>query len=94
MALTQRFTGSYRRDFFQVFADYQTAPNVAYTDLSLRYKWGEEEAYEGLLSVENLFDEKPPLIPSAQNPGLQYPTNKRHYDVTGTYVTVGLKYRS
>jgi outer membrane receptor protein involved in Fe transport len=93
LSLTERLTGSYRRDYFQVFADSQTAPNVAYTDLSMRYKWGPDEAFEGILSVENLFNEEPPLIPSAQNPGLQYPTNKRHYDVMGTYVTLGFRYR-
>jgi len=93
VSVTQRFTGKYRRDFFQVFADNKTAPNVAYTDLSMRYKWGPDERYEGIFSVENLFNEEPPLIPSAQNPGLQYPTNKRHYDVMGTYVTLGFRYR-
>ena len=93
VSVTERFTGSYKRDFFQAFADTKVAPNVAYTDVSVKYKWGEDEKFESILAVENLFNEEPPLIPSAQNPGLQYPTNKRHYDVLGTYITLGLRYR-
>jgi outer membrane receptor protein involved in Fe transport len=94
VSVLERFTGEYERDYFQVFdPELQTAPNVAYTDLNVRYKWGEEQKLESYLAISNLFNEKPPLIPSGQNPGLQYPTNKRTYDVIGTYVTLGLKFR-
>ena len=91
--VSERFTGRFRRDYFQVFADTKVAPNVIYTDLSLKYALADENRTVAFLTVENLFNKKPPLVPSAQNPGLQYPTNKRAYDVVGTYVTLGLRFR-
>ena len=93
LGVTSRFTGQYRRDFYQVMQDYQVAPNKTYTDLNAKYDFGEDSGFEGFAVISNLFNVEPPIIASAQNPGLQYPTNKRSYDVVGRYITVGLKYR-
>jgi iron complex outermembrane receptor protein len=68
---------------------------VAYTDLSVVYRI---PARRGELDVfataNNLFDKKPPIIPTSTSPGLAHPTLRSAYDIIGTYVTVGarLKY--
>ena len=89
--ILERFTGSYRLTG-AVFADNVQQPNLAYTDLTVRYNVGKH--YEIFANVQNLFDQSPPLI-ADQNAliGLVYPTTKANYDVVGTYATVGVRLR-
>ncbi|MFM5931146.1 MAG: TonB-dependent receptor plug domain-containing protein [Novosphingobium sp.] len=65
----------------------------AYTDLNLRYKFqaggGDVEAF---VTVNNLFDKKPPIIPGL-TPGVNLPTNISTYDVLGMAFTGGVRFK-
>jgi outer membrane receptor protein involved in Fe transport len=43
------------------------------------------------VTVNNLFDQKPPLIVAAGTPGGFYPTSRDIYDIVGRYITVGAR---
>jgi outer membrane receptor protein involved in Fe transport len=68
-------------------------PSVWYTDLSLRAKLptfgGNSEFF---LTVNNLFDKDPPLIPGTI-PGVNIPTNIAIYDFIGRAYTAGVRFR-
>jgi outer membrane receptor protein involved in Fe transport len=67
-------------------------PAVNYTDVTASYqfkKYGGD--YEAYLTVANVFDKQPPLIPGAGQAGQAYPTNLSVYDIFGRFVTVGLR---
>jgi outer membrane receptor protein involved in Fe transport len=93
LRVSQRYTGKYKRSLVDNFTNYAVGPNVAYTDLTANYKFGTENNYEAFLTVQNLFNKKPPLIADSANPGLQFPTARAYYDVVGTYFTVGVRFR-
>lgn len=67
-------------------------PSRMYTDATLSYTFerfgGEFETY---LTVTNLFDQDPPLIPGAGQPGQAFPTNISIYDVFGRTYTAGVR---
>ncbi len=67
-------------------------PSRTYTDATASYRFkrfgGNFEAY---LTVTNLFDQDPPLIPGAGQPGQPYPTNTLVYDIFGRTYTAGLR---
>jgi hypothetical protein len=91
--LSQRYTGEARRSVTAIFTNYNVVPNVAYTDMSANYKFGEGGKYEGFLTIQNLFNKQPPLQADSANPGLQFPTNRALYDVYGRYYTLGIRFR-
>jgi iron complex outermembrane receptor protein len=91
--VSQRYTGHFKRSLTAVYTNYYYNPNVAYTDLNVSYKFGEAKNYEGFMTIQNLFNVKPPLVADSANPGLQFPTNRAFYDVIGTYFTVGVRFR-
>jgi iron complex outermembrane receptor protein len=91
--VSQRYTGEARRSVTAIFTNYNVVPNVAYTDVSASYKFGEDNKYEGFVTIQNLFNKQPPLQADSANPGLQFPTNRALYDVFGRYYTVGLRFR-
>ena len=68
-------------------------PSRTYTDATVSYTFerfaGEFELY---LTVANLFDQDPPLIPGAGQPGQAFPTNISVYDVFGRTYTAGLRF--
>jgi outer membrane receptor protein involved in Fe transport len=67
--------------------------SVFYTDLTLRAKvegWGGE--IEPFLTVNNLFDRKPPLI-AGTIPGVNFPTNLAVYDIVGRAYTAGVRFK-
>ena len=47
--------------------------------------------FELFANVNNLFNRRPPIIPSDQNPTNTYPTYTQLYDVMGRFFTVGAK---
>jgi outer membrane receptor protein involved in Fe transport len=97
----ERSTGFTKRSNILVFANYQTEPDVWYTDLDVSYKvneiglmsWlgGNDTEKQFFLSIQNLFNRTAPLVADCCNPGLQYPTDRGKYDVVGAYYTVGLR---
>ena len=66
---------------------------VFYTDLTLRYKLPVlDDKVETFVTVNNLFDKQPPLIPGV-TPGVNLPTNIGVYDVIGTAFTAGVRFK-
>ena len=68
---------------------------VYYTDLGVTYdlKIGSAKRMQLFANVGNLFDRKPPLLPPASNPGIQYPTQRSLYDVVLRDFTLGLRFQ-
>jgi iron complex outermembrane recepter protein len=64
---------------------------VFYTDMTLGYVMDEKAKYQVFLTVNNLFNRDPPIIPSGAL--IFFPTNTGLYDVVGRYFTVGVKAR-
>ena len=72
-------------------------PNVGavfYTDLTLRGKIniGEGRKLEPFLTINNLLDRAPPLIPGTV-PGVNLPTNIAVYDFVGRAYTAGVRFK-
>lgn len=67
-------------------------PAYAYTDVSLNYKLKVGgTTLNPFLTVENLFNKKPPIIGGQNNvPGLYFPTGTG-FDVIGRYFTIGIR---
>ena len=67
-------------------------PSRTYTDVTLTYRFerfgGKFELYT---TIANVFDQGPPLIPGAGQPGQPFPTNLRIYDIFGRTYTAGLR---
>jgi outer membrane receptor protein involved in Fe transport len=62
---------------------------VSYT----KYLKDSDNKIEGFLTVNNLGDKQPPIIPGGGQPGQQYPTNIFIYDVIGRYFTAGVRFK-
>ena len=65
-------------------------PAVFYTDMTLTYKIPSAKS-EVFLTVNNIFDAKPPFIPSQLQPGLEVPTNFNFYNWEYRYFTAGVR---
>lgn len=91
--LQERYIGAYDRSHQLVYVDNKIDP-VWYTDLSAAYKFkalsGEGEAF---VTINNVFDVRPPLIPVTRTFGLTVPTIRSAYDIIGRFVTVGVRAR-
>lgn len=75
----------------QVYAD-NRVPAVFYTDVTLSYDIPLQSGSISLFgTVNNLFDKRPPIIPRASLPQIDYPTIQYVYDVVGTYFTAGVR---
>jgi iron complex outermembrane receptor protein len=48
---------------------------------------------EAFVTIDNLFDRAPPLVPFTTEPGLRYPTLQGVYDVIGRQFTLGVRFR-
>lgn len=70
-----------------------SVPTVWYTDLTVEYRFeargGDHEAF---LTINNLFDETPPLFPTGSSTLPSY-YNRALYDGVGRYFTGGLRFR-
>jgi outer membrane receptor protein involved in Fe transport len=85
--------GLYNKRFVEgVDINENDIPERWYTDLSLRYRFGEKEQVEGFFTVNNLFNQDPPLIPNL-TATLWIQTNKNLYDSVGRYYTAGVRFR-
>jgi outer membrane receptor protein involved in Fe transport len=92
--VANRFTGKSlvsRTVFYE--PSQATNPNKIYTDLSISYAFMSDRRLEGFINVQNLFDVKYPIQGSTVNPGLTFPTSKSTYDVIGTMMTAGVRFR-
>ena len=67
---------------------------VFYTDLTLRAKVdvGAGKTFEPFVTINNLFDRDPPLIPGT-TPGVNLPTNIAVYDIVGRAFTAGVRFK-
>jgi outer membrane receptor protein involved in Fe transport len=75
--------------------DIPDVASVAYTDLSLTGKLGSERNVELFLSVQNLFDEDPPLYltsGTSGTPAFSFPAVSGD-DVLGRYYTAGVRFK-
>ncbi|MEI9964623.1 MAG: hypothetical protein WDM92_07875 [Caulobacteraceae bacterium] len=68
------------------------AGGVLYTDFTASYHFGRDRRYEAFLTVNNLFDKDPPVIPTYFFYGT-VATNYQTYDLIGRTYTVGLRFR-
>jgi len=70
------------------------APAAFYMDMTLTgHIDGLGGSISPFISVNNLLDKKPPLIPAVANPGVTYPTILALYDVVGRAVTAGVRFK-
>lgn len=96
--LSEQYIGKFNLGFpaetgqNQVFADPKVKP-VFYTDATVSYK---VPAFDGniemFMTVNNLFDKQPPLIPGTI-PGLNLPTIISVYDTVGRAFTFGTRFK-
>lgn len=92
--LTERFIGSGIFDVTYVEGvdiNDNTVPSTWYTDASFRYDMGENANYEFYLTVNNLFNQPPPLAPQVSGTHLRY-SNFELYSPIGRYYTLGLRF--
>ena len=62
-----------------------------YTDVTARYDFEWRDAsLETFVTVKNLFDRQPPLVPNTAAPRFNFPTLS-FYDIIGTTYTVGVR---
>lgn len=92
LSLSERFIGKMKQSLTQVVAPGNNrVPPILYTDITLRYKSGPIEPF---LSVFNIANTKPPLIPiNRAVPAAFYPTNSLVYDTVGRYITAGVRFQ-
>lgn len=76
----------------QVYAVPDIKP-VAYTDATITYKLALPGDPALFFTVTNIFDRKPPLVAAPSSPGLYYPTLYTLYDVVGTTITGGVRFK-
>jgi len=85
--------GAMRLGPTQIYANPKLDP-VFYTDATVSYRL---PAFNGnmdvFLTANNLFDRRPPLIPSTTVPGINYPTLFQLYDTIGRQLTFGVRFR-
>lgn len=75
-----------------VFYEEPTVPSVVYVDVTVERDFSVRgHDLTAFLTVNNAFDQKPPLIGNGQ-PGQMYPTNQAVYDVVGPYYTTGIRF--
>jgi iron complex outermembrane recepter protein len=78
-----------------IFFDIPDVASVAYTDVTVDFKFGENARYNAFLSVQNLFDKQPPIFitpGSAGVPSFSFPANSGD-DVIGRYLTAGIRFK-
>lgn len=89
----ERYIGSYVRSKLFVYENNKIGA-VAYTDLNLNYDVKTASGtFQLFTTVNNLFDRGYPITPIGSNPGLAISTFRSIYDVTGRYITAGVRIR-
>ena len=89
--LAARATGDVKISNTVVYEYMPRLPNRTYTDLTLTYKFGEQRTYDAFLTVQNLFNTKPPIQGIYDGFGLYPPVARNMYDIIGTYYTLGMR---
>lgn len=88
-----RYIGKYRRSELFVYRD-NSIGSVFYTDLNVSYDLKTPVGdFQLFTTVNNLFDRGYPITPIGSNPGLAVSTFRSIYDVTGRYITSGIRMR-
>ncbi len=89
----ERYIGGYNRSDLFVYRDNRVG-SVAYTDLNVSYDvkaaFG---TFQIFTTINNLFDRGYPITAIGSNPGLAVSTFRSIYDVTGRYITTGVRIR-
>jgi hypothetical protein len=67
-------------------------PAIWYTDLTIKKRLTEEGNLDLFLTVNNLFNRFPPLLPIGSF-NVDYPTNATLYDVAGRTFTAGVRFQ-
>lgn len=89
----ERYIGSFERSKLLAYAQ-NSIGAVAYTDLTLSYDVKTSQGTLQLfITVNNLLDRSYPIVPIGSNPGLAISTFRSIYDVTGRYITTGVRIR-
>lgn len=91
LGVTARGNNKWKTNRNLVYLNYGTQPAIVYFDIHGSYTFS--NGVEPFFSVQNLFDKKPPINQLNANPGLSYPVDRSLYDITGTYYTVGVRYK-
>jgi outer membrane receptor protein involved in Fe transport len=91
--LQQRFIGGMERSLQPDVRYVQNQiPAVRYYNLAIAWRFpAAGRDLEAFVNVNNLFDQRPPLVPFIDQPGLRYPTLQQIYDVIGRAYTVGVR---
>ena len=90
-SVAQQYIGKFRlgsQEPNQIYAEPDFG-SVSYTDLTLNYRF--ERGFETFLTVNNLFDRDPPLIPG-NTPGVNLPTIISTFDTIGRAYTAGVRF--
>ena len=70
------------------------APAAFYMDMTITANVaGHGGSLTPFVTINNLLDKKPPLVPSIANPGLSFPTTLALYDVVGRQFTAGVRFK-
>ncbi len=88
-----RYIGGYNRSNLFVYRDNKIG-SVVYTDLNISYDVESSMGdFQLFATVNNLFDRGYPITAIGSNPGLAVSTFRSIYDVTGRYMTAGVRLR-
>ncbi len=88
----ERFIGSGKFDNSLTTTDvaFNSVPAIAYTDATFTVDIGHKGRYQFFTTVNNLFDQDPPLVPGYLTIGSTL-TNRMLYDVVGRAFTAGIR---
>jgi iron complex outermembrane recepter protein len=92
--LSERWIGDgvYDKIFTQgVDINNNKVPNMFYSDASFRYSFGSDQHQQAYFSINNVFNQAPPLLPPAGETQQRY-SNFTLYDPIGRYFTIGLRF--
>jgi iron complex outermembrane receptor protein len=88
-----RYIGGYKRSDLFVYKQNHVGA-VAYVDLNISYDIKSSYGtFQLFTTINNLFDRGYPITAIGSNPGLAVSTFRSIYDVTGRYITTGVRLR-
>lgn len=95
LSVNERYIGGYDQMPFipgQIFAQPHIRA-VTYTDVTATAKIGPESGpkFEMFLTVNNLFNKRPPFLPNRFAANLAFPTVPNLYDLDNRYFTIGVR---
>lgn len=90
LSIQERYLGGFNRSEILVYAHKRVKPYF-YTDATVTYDVKDWAGVQFFLTVNNLFDRKPPLFTVSNSPGLALPTLRSAYDIIGRQFTFGMR---